>query len=145
MGSPVTGADHLVAPGLIHGHEHSSRLRRVQCHLGAAFARGKQQRKVMYLPAEPSAFVLRCYCELTEGPSMRLAKKINLGLGFGWPESDRCDNLPINFADEAVTKSQAVGSVFFGLMSSPIAQAICCVRGICRPNEPGEGGKVLGG
>ncbi len=84
----------------------------------------------MDLPSEPLAFVLRRDGKLTKGPSVRLAKERDLGLRLRRPKSHCGDDRSVQLGDKASTGCKAFGRVLYGLMSCPIAQTICCMRGI---------------
>ena len=91
---------------------------------------GIEEREVMDLPSEPLAFVLRRDGKLTKGPGVRFAKERDLGPRLRRSESHCSDDRSIQLCDKASTGCKAFGRVFYGLMSCPIAQTTCCMRGI---------------
>ena len=82
----------------------------------------------MDLPSEPLALVLRCDGKLTKGPGVGFAKECDRGPRLRCFESHSSDDRSIQPCDKASTGCKAFGRVFYGLMSCPIAQTICCMR-----------------
>ena len=81
-------------------------------------------------PSEPLTFVLRCDGKLTKGPSVGFAKERDRGPRLRCFESHCSDDRSIQLCDKPSTGCKAFGRVFYGLMSCPIAQTTCCMRGI---------------
>jgi len=75
---------------------------------------------------------------------VRLAEKLDFGLGLRRPQGDCCNDSTIEFANETAPRGKARRGVLHGLMRSPIAQTTLGMRGIRGVYEFREGSEVLG-